>query len=544
MMYGRRRRRLAIFGALGAVVVVAAIVAIVAASGSNDTKAASGPSASRILTIAVSGDPETLDSDQSHFQLSNEVNFNTQDPFFRYGTKPGPGYAQYDVSKILAGSIGSWKFSADRKRVELHVRPGMHFAKTGNPVTADDYIYWFKRAFGTKAGYLFQTSNAGITGYKKTGPMSLQLTFKHPSASFLPLFRDQATAPVDSVEMRKHATTGDPWSKSWKARHDAGSGPYMIESTTPGVQTVLVANPRYTSGPKPYFQKVILKVVPSAANRALLLRRGSVDIAESLGNDDLNALRSASGVTVLSIPDRNQYHLGFNATKPPFNKPAVRQALSYAVPYDSIVKNTLGGQAAASQSPIARAGAFFNGSFWPYKLDLAKAKSLLAQAGYPSGFKFDLKISTDDPALEEMAIILKSSFKKVGVDMTIDKQTPAIFAEGLNTGKDQSFLRSLLWYIDDPGYVGQAFYQCGSLLNWMHYCNKQVDALIKQIAALPPDATARKTALANQMQRLLVDDAPTLELGEPNYQLAMRSDLKGYVHLADDLLNYATLRRG
>ena len=121
-----------------------------------------------------------------------------------------------------------------------------------------------------------------------------------------------------------------------------------------GVQTVLVANPRY-HGKKPYFTRVILKVVPSAATRALLLRRGSVDVAETLGVDDLAALRSADGVKVLSIPDRNQYHLGLNAKRAPFDKVEVRQALSYAVPYDSIAKEVLRGQAATSASPIARA---------------------------------------------------------------------------------------------------------------------------------------------------------------------------------------------
>ena len=139
--------------------------------------------------------------------------------------------------------------------------------------------------------------------------MSFRLQFKRANPFFLPLFRDQSTAPVDSKQMKQEATAKDPWAKTWKARHDAASGPYMVESMKSGVQTVLVANPRY-HGKKPFFTRVILKVVPSAATRALLLRRGSVDVAETLGVDDLAALRSADGVKVLSIPDRNQYHLG------------------------------------------------------------------------------------------------------------------------------------------------------------------------------------------------------------------------------------------
>ena len=140
--------------------------------------------------------------------------------------------------------------------------------------------------------------------------------------------------------------------------------------------------------------------------------------------------------------------------------------------------------------------------------------------------------------------MLKDSFKQIGVDMTIDKQTPAVFAEGLNTNRDQAWLRSLLWYLDDPGYVGHAFYSCGSLLNWMHYCNRKVDAAVDEMIGLPAGAKARKQELASEMQRMIIDDAPTLELGEPRFQIAMRDDIEGYVSLPDDLMDYTSLRKG
>lgn len=541
-MYAQRRRRLTLIGIAGVIVVAAIVVIVAASSSSEDSSGGNAASASHVLRIAIPGDIETLDSDFSHFQLSNEVNYNTQDQFFRYRVRTVDGVETYDPTKIEGSAIESWEEAPDGKSVELKLRPGQKFNHTGNPVTSDDLEYWYKRALGTKSGYLFNVSAAGITGVEKTGPDSVRVTFKRPSPFFFQLFRDQSQAPVDSKEMAKHATDDDPWATKWKATHEAADGEYFVQSSMPGVETVLRANPDYWAG-KPYYDQVVLKVTPSAANRALLLQRGAVDIAEGLGIDQLDDLRDAEGVKVLSVPDRNQYHLGFNNKRKPFDDVAVRRALSYAVPYDSIVKDVLRGQAQTPQSPIAREGQGFDGDAWPYSYDLDKARSMLAAAGYPDGFSFTLAIGSDDPAVEEMAIVLKDQFKRIGVELKIDKQTNASFAETLDKRRADAWLRSVLWYIDDPGYVGQTFYQCGGLLNWMDYCDRDVDALTRRLIATPQEDTERRQRLADAMQKRIIDGAPSLILAEPNYQLAMRDDITGYQKLPDDLLWYYPLKQ-
>src|SRR5215216_1474438 len=98
------------------------------------------------LTIAIASDIETLDPPFSSYQRSNETNYNVGDKFFRYAYHDtGQGYSIYDVSKIEGEAIESWKLSEDAKTMTLQVRPNK-FAHTGNPVTADDIVYWFKRA--------------------------------------------------------------------------------------------------------------------------------------------------------------------------------------------------------------------------------------------------------------------------------------------------------------------------------------------------------------------------------------------------------------
>ena len=494
------------------------------------------------LTIAIPNDIETLDSDFSHYQMANEVNYNTQDQYFIYGMKSTKyGYIQENVGQIRPKSTASWKLAKNGLSIVLNVQKGNRFCHTGNPVTAADYIYYFNRGIHTKSGYLFNIDGTHINGWKKLSKYSFKLTFSQHSPLFFEYFRDQSQAPVDMVEMQKHATKSDPWATVWKAKHDAGSGPYCVSRWLAGTEMDLTANKYYKGPQKPHFKNIVLKVVPSSAERALLLKTGTVQIAESLATDDINSLRGTPGVKILEIRSRNQYQIGLNNNMAPFNNRGVRQALSWAVPYQSIRANLFKGNALIPGGAIARTGSGFDAKSWPYTYNLAKAKSLLAKAGYPHGFSFTVDIASGDTVSQDLAIIMQSTLSKIGVNMSIVTQTAANFAEGLDNKSDQAWLRGLLWYINDPGYVGTSLYACGALENWMNYCNKQVDTLTNKISNYwSPADHAKRVAAVNKWQTLINADAPTLNLAQPYFEVATRSNISGYVSAPDEetLYNY------
>jgi peptide/nickel transport system substrate-binding protein len=496
------------------------------------------------LTIAIPSDIETLDPPFSRFQRSNETNYNIYDQFFRYGFHDtGQGYSIYDVDKIEGEAIESWKLSDDYKSIVLEVRANK-FSHTGNPVTAEDIVYWFKRAYGTDSGTKFNavTSNIeSIDQVKATGPMEVTIQFSKPSPWFFYLFRDQSQAPQDSVEIAKHVTSDDAWASKWLAKNDAGSGEYYVDSWEPGVQMVLKANPNYWAKPPAYFRKVVLKIVPSSANRALLLQQGAVDIASDLSTDELDSLRGSQGVKVLSVPTRNQMILGFNVTKPPFDNVKVRQALTYAAPYKAIVEGVFKGRAQVSEGPVPVGGQFHDKSLWTYTEDLDKAKALLKEAGMDKGFEFTLDITEGIPVQEQIAVLLQDQFSKIGVTMKINKQTSAAFADGLGKLTHQAWMRDLLWYVDDPGYTGVLFFKTGAVVNWTGYSNKDVDKLIDEMV-VTVDKDQKKN-LATEYQKLTIADAPALYLAEMPFEIAMRDDIQGYVQLPDNLLWYYPLKR-
>ena len=297
------------------------------------------------------------------------------------------------------------------------------FHGSGNPVTAADFGSFLDRALAIHPS---NVTLAGLTAAKQTSTYQLDLTFSHPfSPLFFFLFRDQQEAPLDSKVLEANKTSSDPWSKEYAAAHDQGSGPYYVASWTRGVEMDLCANPDYKNG-HPYFQRVVLKVVPSDANRVLLLQQGAVDIAENLSLDDLAGLQNASGVQVISEPTRDQMDLGFNNKMAPFDNPLVRQALAYASPYEQIVQSIYNGQAQISKGPIPVGGQYFDDSSYPYTFDIAKAKQLLSQAGLASGFDFTVSVQSGDTQVANFAVLLQSTYKQIGVNMQIQQQTPAV----------------------------------------------------------------------------------------------------------------------
>lgn len=497
------------------------------------------------LTVAMDGDIETIDPVFSHFQKANEVNYNVEDQFFRYGTKPGPdGVPVYDPNTILGSSVESWQMAPDGLSITLNIRQGAVFHHSGNPVTADDFIYWFDRGKGTKSGGEFNISIGRISGWEKTGPNQIKLTFSTKSPFFFYLFRDQSQAPLDTKVINENVTGDDPWATKFVAGNDVGSGEYYIEKWTPGVEMDLCANPAYWAG-QPYFTRVVLKVVPTESDRVLLLRQGAVDIAETLSVDAINQLRGTPGINIISQPTRNQVMLGFNNKITPFDNKLVRQALSWAVPYQEIVDSIYEGQAQVSKGPIPVGGQYHDGSLFPYSFDQNQAKALLAQAGYGNGFSFEVHIASGDASTEKLAVLLQTRFKQIGVTMEIKVDTPAIFAQGQDARTQPAWIRDLLWYVDDPGYTGQAFFKSGGCCDWSNYDNPQINQLADQMGNLFNDGADRtqKQQLAEQYQKILIDDAPVLYLAQTNFQLATSDDITGYEQGPDNILWYYPLKR-
>jgi len=496
----------------------------------------------KTLVVALEGDVETLDPNFSRMPTANMANLNVYDQFFKYGVDDtGKGYSVTNVKKIEGAAIESWDIADDRLSVVLHVRKGVKFPKTGNPMTADDIIWWYEKGKTTNSGIQWNIKTSNMTNMTKIGDYDVLVEFGKPIFLFFMLGRDQCWGVVDSVEVMKHATADDPWGNKWLSKNSAGAGEFIVESWDPGVQMVLKANEDYWAG-KAYFDRVILKVIPDSSNRAMLLKQGEIDIAFGLSPDQVDAIRDVENVKVMSIPSRTRVYVCLNNSISPFDNKKIRQAVSYLVPYDTIINDVYKGRALAQKSSTPVLSTSYNPGFWKYEHNVDKAKELLAEAGVPNGFEFTLNIKRGEEISRILAVTLKSAFLEAGVKLNIREVTNAIWSEEMATGKHQATLWAVgaLSYIDDPWYLVRGSLS-GSVTNRSRYHNDRIDELYEELQYVFDPVERQK--LADESQEIFIEDAKDLWLANIPIEYNLNSNLEGFVFMQDSLLWFYPLHR-
>jgi peptide/nickel transport system substrate-binding protein len=523
--------------------VVCSLALLVALAAASATASRSGTVMSAdktTLVVAVPDDVATLDPLFAATPRSTEVIMNAYDPLMGYGLRNLPGGLRiWDTRKISGLALASMRVGKDGKTWTLTVRRGVKFP-SGNEVTAETVKYMFERNFGVKGSggafmYQFMGRIPAVTSVRQTGPMTLQVKTQTPNPLLPRIFALSNSVPFDQ-QLLKERGGNDPYASAWVSRNTAGAGPYQLRSWTPGSQIVLEANPNYWQG-APAIKSVVMRVVPSAANRMLLLRRGVVDVAERLSAQEIKSLRGASGVRIVSVPSTNTTQLVMNVRTEPFDDVRVRRAIANAVPYAGIIRSVFDRRAQRSTGPVPVGFPLRLAKGYPYSnQNLNRAKQLLAQADKASGMRVTLQINSGNPDHEAVAVLIRDALGRVGITTSIQKLTPAVFAERLAKRQLGFFLNDTLWWVDDPSYALTLGYTCDAFFNYGAYCNKAVDNLIAQ-AGRTLSATKR-SALFARAQRQIIADAPVVWVAQPNFNLATRINVSGYAHFPDEMVRF------
>ncbi|WP_342754984.1 ABC transporter substrate-binding protein [Pantoea sp. MBD-2R] len=440
-----------------------------------------------------------------------------------------------DPRKLVPALASSWQPGSSEHSLLFTLKPGTTFA-SGNPVTADDVIYSFRRVVQLNKTPAFLFSEFGWT------PDNIDQQLIRRSDSQVELRwssnigRDLAlrllTAPVGSVIDSKlaeqHAVNGD-FGNGWLRTHSAGSAGYSIRNYVPQQALVLEKNPHAAEQPK--LERVILKNVADPGSRRLLLQQGDADVAYDLGADQFAALKNQPGIKVESFPSSLVYYLGFNTQnkqQSALGNPALWQAARWLVDYNAISKDLLKGQYQVHQTILPQG---FDGALenQPFHYDLAKAKQILAQGGIKPGTRFSMTIA-NQPPYTDVAQALQASFAKA--DITIDIQ-PVAEAElwGKMRGRDfQSIF--VYWGSDyvDPNSNANAFaYNVPGgpkTLAWR--VGWQVPELSKQTQTAAAESDVQKRiAQYQQLQTEIQQNSPYVVTLQGQKLVGLRDNIQG-----------------
>jgi peptide/nickel transport system substrate-binding protein len=285
-----------------------------------------------------------------------------------------------DYTKVLPDIATSWTVSPDGKSITFNIRKGVKFS-SGNPLTSKDVEFSFARLVNLKVS---QSSLLNGVTLHTEGPYKLVVTSDNPNPALLRILGTPALSIIDRKTIAQHggtaaknANTADT-AEQWVSSNSVGSGPYMMQQFGPTTEIDLVANPKYW-GPKPRFQRVIIRNMPSPAE-LLNVQRGVREIAIDVSPIDAATLNNNKAVQVVSGPGTKMFYLTINQL-PGQNvaqNPLLTQAIRYGLDYNSVM--ALGGpqsQRLAGMIPYGLLGALPPSK--AIQQDLNKAKAAMAQ---------------------------------------------------------------------------------------------------------------------------------------------------------------------
>ena len=484
------------------------------------------------ITVTFSNDVATLDPAIGYDWQNWSMIKSLFDGLMTY--KPGTTELEPDLAK-------DYKISKDGKSYTFTLRDSLKFSD-GTPVTAEDVKYSLDRVvnpktqspgasfFNTIAGYdaVAGGKSDTLSGVKVIDPHTVEIDLSQPDAAFLQKMALNFAFVVPKAAVEKYGADF--------GKHPVGTGAFKMDHWTLGQELVFVRNPDFWEKGIPHLDKVTFQFGQAPIVALLRLQRGEVDIAG-------DGIPPAKFLEVMHDPKTKnnvvvgeQLQTGYvtlNATEKPFDNVKVRRAVNMAINKRRIIQ-IINGRATPAKEPLPPLMPGYDKSIKGYKYDPEGAKKLLADAGYPNGFKTELYVYNTDPN-PRIAQAIQQDLSQIGIKAAIKSldQANVIAAGGSKQGVPMIWSGGMAWIADypDPSDFYWPILSCSGATpggwNWAKYCNKQLDAEGKKADAIvDPAKQDERNKMWGDIYAQVVKDAPWVPIfHEKHYTI--RSDRMG-----------------
>ena len=492
------------FGLL--VTIILSMLFLVACGGSGDKKEGADAGASTgkdTLVIAQGADAKSLDPHASNDNPSSRIRVQIYDRLMDLDDNGVP-------QPMLAES---WE-RPDDKTIIFHLRKGVKF-HNGDEMKASDVKFSLERALAAP-----EVSNilTGINGIEVLDDYTVKVTTEKPMAAIL---NNLAHTTIAILSEKATKEAGDKF-----GQNPVGSGPYKFVSWQSGDRVTLEAFPEYWQGEAP-IKNVVFRNIVEETNRTIGLETGELDIIYDIQGMDKNKLKDDDRFVVIEGPQVSMTYLGFNMKKAPYDNPKVREAISYAIDQKPIIDTVFLGAGEAANSIIGpNVWGYYDVE--KYTQDIEKAKALLAEAGYPDGFKAKIWVN-DNPVRRDTAVILQDQLKQIGIDLAIETVEWGAFLDGTARGDHEMFLLGWGTVTRDPDY---GIYELvstttmGSAGNRSFYSNPTVDKLLEEgRTELDPE---KRKVIYKEIQEIIRKDIPMYMIIYPLQNVVTQKNIKNF----------------
>ena len=485
------------------------------------------------IIVAAASLGSTMNPMDNTDAISSAFQYATYERLIKYGTKTENGLTVTDPTSFQPSLAEKWDISDDKLTYTFYLNKNAKFAN-GDAVTAEDVIWSLEYARdNVNSAFVFSKTN--IKEMEAVDEHTVKFTLSAHSNMIMQILEMYTCAIMNKSQVEENG--GYDWLKT----NTAGSGPYEVTKYDTATEVVLTRRNDYW-GEAPKNHSITYKKVAEESNRQLMLEKGDVDMALDIGEKNLEALDAKDGITVQTNSLPKMMYLAMSCTIAPFDNVKVRQAIAYALPYDSMVKDVMYNRASLIDSScIPSVMACQAPGTGHIKQDLEKAKALLAEAGYPDGFTTELLIGSGFQDWQDCAVLVQDALKQIGITVTIKNVERAQFLEQIAKKETPFFINRVLAYVNDPGYLTGMILQSKGNFNYYNYNSAEFDDLYAK-AESTTDA-AERADYYKQIQELVQNDVPIVPTYEYSYNMSFSDDVKGYIFRPDSVLFFESLQK-
>lgn len=416
---------------------------------------------------------------------------------------------------IVPGLAESWN-KVDERRTIFNLRKGVKF-HNGETLTAKDVKFTLDR-MKNQPTVSFLISEIELVNV--IDDYTVEIVTKN---GFGPLLSH--LSHPGAVILNEKAVTN---SSERYDQNPVGTGPYILDKWLAGDRIFLKANPEYYLG-KSAIENIVIKAIPEGTNRTIALETGEADIVYDVDPVDIDKIKSNNDLKFLYEQSLGNSYLGLNTQHKPFDDVRVRQAIAYAINVDDIIEVVYKNTAIPGSSPISPKIPGYNKDVKNYEYNVEKAKKLLAEAGYPNGFKTSIWIN-DNTSRKDIATILQDQFKTIGIDAAIETLEWGEYIDRTAAGEHDMYILGWVTVTGDPDYgLYPVFHTSahGRAGNRSFYSNATVDRLLDE-ARISTDQEKRMDNY-REIQRIIQEEIPSITMVYNNQNVATQKYVENFV---------------
>ena len=455
----------------------------------------------KILTMAQKAEIKTLDPQKATDSVSRSI-IKLINQTLVYIDNEGnivPELAQ-EITKVSP------------KETLIKIKNDIKFSN-GETLTIDDVLFSLERA---KASPKMSQDLYMIESFEKVDDRTLKINTLYDAGNLLHKLASGGVAIINKKAFEKDEN------------NIVGTGMFKLKEWVAGEKLVLERN-EFFKDSKSNIDTLVVKFVPEANSRMIMLETGEIDLARDLLPLDFKKISEDTKFTTVEIETPSNMFLGFDLRNELLADKRVRQAIAYAINNEDLVKTVFNGSASVATSPVPKITTGHNENSNNYPQNIEKAKQLLAEAGYPNGFNIELFVSEDNQRID-MAVIIQDNLKKIGINAEIKTFQWAAYVSTIENPNIIKPLFIMSWNIsnDDPDEVLYPLYHSSQIdahTNVVFYKNEDFDNLISK--ARETTDKEKRIELYKKAQDIIQEELPHYAILYPMQNFAYKKSIKG-----------------